>query len=167
MWAAKYCSILFSSTWNKLFILAHFLLCTNLGSPEINGNLFFLMNMYIHICIIDACAMIVLSLQLNWLRTVSLHDASCKHYTYNIIRLASKFLNCTHSLQNIAQKINKYATKHEINTMKVSSDNFTNLPVTFLFENYIEITKKFAMFFNILLNFLLWLCGSQVAWHKS
>ena len=37
----------------------------SLGSPEINGNLFFLMNMYIHICIIDACAMIVLSLQLN------------------------------------------------------------------------------------------------------
>ena len=39
--------------------------------------------------------------------------------------------------------------------MKVSSDNFTNLPVTFLFENYIEITKKFAMFFNILLNFFV------------
>ena len=41
--------------------------CTGitLGSPEINGNLFFLVNMYIHICIIDACAMIVLSLQLN------------------------------------------------------------------------------------------------------
>ena len=73
----------------------------------------------------------------------------------HIIRLASKFLNCTHSLQNIAQKIRKYATKHEINTIKVSSDNFTNLPVTFLVENYIEITKKFAMFFNILLNFLL------------
>ena len=27
------------------------------GSPEINGNIFFLMNMYIHICIIYACAM--------------------------------------------------------------------------------------------------------------
>ena len=25
------------------------------GSPEINGNIFFLMNMYIHICIIYAC----------------------------------------------------------------------------------------------------------------
>ena len=85
-------------------------------------------------------------------------DASCKHYIYNniqYIRLASKFLNCTHSLQNIAQKINKYATKHEVNTLKVSSDNFTNLPVTFLVENDIENAKKFAMFFNILLNFLL------------
>ena len=39
--------------------------------------------------------------------------------------------------------------------MKVSSDNFTNLPATFLVENYIEITKKFAMFFDILLNFFL------------
>ena len=28
-----------------------------LGSPEINGNLFFFMNMFIHICIIYACAM--------------------------------------------------------------------------------------------------------------
>ena len=28
-----------------------------LGSPEINGNIFFLMNMYIHICIVYACAM--------------------------------------------------------------------------------------------------------------
>ena len=34
MWAAKYCSILFSSTWNKLFILAHFLLCTATATAQ-------------------------------------------------------------------------------------------------------------------------------------
>ena len=28
-----------------------------LGSPEINGNIFFLLNMYIHVCIIYACGM--------------------------------------------------------------------------------------------------------------
>ena len=67
--------------------------------------------------------------------------------------MASKFLNCTRSLQNIALKIKKYATKHEINTIKVNSDNFTNLPVTFLVENYIENTKKFAMFFQYFVEF--------------
>ena len=35
MWAAKYCSILFSSTWNKLLILAHFLLCTSCTRQKI------------------------------------------------------------------------------------------------------------------------------------
>ena len=29
----------------------------SLGSPEINGNIYFLMNMYIHVCIIYACVM--------------------------------------------------------------------------------------------------------------
>ena len=32
MWAAKYCSILFSSTWNKLFIPANFWLCTAMAA---------------------------------------------------------------------------------------------------------------------------------------
>ena len=70
---------------------------------------------------------------------------SCKHYTYNkydILRLPRKFLNCTRRLRKIALKIKKYATKHEINTIKVSSDNLTNLPVTFLVENYIENKKN-------------------------
>ena len=113
------------------------------------------MNMYIHICIIYACAMNCTQSPTVLITHGQPCDTSCKHYTYNIIRLASKFLNCIRSLQNIAQKINKYATKHEINTINISSDSFTNLPVTFLVENYIENTKKFAMFFNILLNFLL------------
>ena len=111
--------------------------------------------MYIHVWIIYACGVNCTQSPTVLITHGQPYDASCIHYTYNIIRLARKFLNCTHSLQNIAQKIKKYATKHEINTMKVSSDNFTNLSVTFLVENYIEITKKFAMFFNILLNFLL------------
>ena len=38
-------------------IFYHYLSRISLGSPENNGNIFFLMNMYIHICIIYACAM--------------------------------------------------------------------------------------------------------------
>ena len=38
-------------------LIALFLANQILGSPEINDNLFFLMNMYIHICIIYVCAM--------------------------------------------------------------------------------------------------------------
>ena len=113
------------------------------------------MNMCIHICIIYACVMNCTQSPTVLITNGQSCDTSCKHYTYNIIRLASKFLNCIRSLRNIALKIKKYSTKHEINIMKVSSDNFTNLPVTFLIENDIESTKKFAMFFNILLNFFL------------
>ena len=99
-----------------------------LGSPEFNGNIFFLMNMYIYVCIRYACGINCTQSPAVLIKHGQLSDTSCKQYTYNILRLASKFLNCTRSLQNIAQKINNYAAKHEINTMKVSSDNFTNLP---------------------------------------
>ena len=75
--------------------------------------------------------------------------------------MASKYLNCTSSLRKIARKINEYATKHEIDTTKVSSDNFTNLPVTFLVENDIENTEKFGIFFNILLNFFCDYAGAR------
>ena len=54
------------------------------------------------------------------------------------------------SLQNIAQKINKYATKHEINTMKAYSDNFTNLPSHFFsrkrYRKYGKIRNVFQCF---------------------
>ena len=111
-----------------------------LGSPEINGNIFFIMNMYIHVCIIYACVMNCTQSPTVLITHGQPCDTSCKHYTYNILRLASKFLNCTRSLQNIAQKINKYATKHEINTIKVSSDNFTNL------QNFTKNSQCFSIF---------------------
>ena len=56
-----------------------------LGSPEINGNLFFIMNMYIHICIIDACAMNCTQSPTVLITHGQPCSTSCKHYTYNII----------------------------------------------------------------------------------
>ena len=82
------------------------------------------------------------------------------------LRLASKCLNCTRSPEEMVQKLHKYDWKHKINTLKVNSDNFSKLPVTFLGENNNENQVKFAKFFNILLNFSLWLCVVQVAWHN-
>ena len=66
----------------------------------------------------------------------------------------------------MVQKLHKYDWKHKINTSKIDSDNFTKLPVTFLGENNNENQVKFAKFFSILLNFSLWLCVVQVAWHN-
>ena len=85
---------------------------------------------------------------------------------YIFLRLASKCLNCTRSPEEMVQKLHKYDWKHKINTLKVNSDNFTKLPATFLGENNNENQVKFAKFFNILLNFSLWLCVVQVAWHN-
>ena len=85
---------------------------------------------------------------------------------YIFLRLASKCLNCTRSPEEIVHKIHKDDWKHKINSLKIDSDNFTKLPVTFLVENNTENRVKFAKFFNILLNFSLWLCVVQVAWHN-
>ena len=85
---------------------------------------------------------------------------------YIFLRLASKCLNCTRSPEEIVQKLHKYDWKHKINALKIDSNNFTELPVTFLVENNNENQVKFAKFFNILLNFSLWLCVVQVAWHN-
>ena len=81
---------------------------------------------------------------------------------YIFLRLASKCLNCTRSPEEIVQKLHKYDWKHKINALKIDSDNFTKLPVTFLVENNNENRVKFAKFFNILLNFSLW-----YAWSRS
>ena len=66
----------------------------------------------------------------------------------------------TYSLQNIALKIDKHATKLEMNTINISSHNFANILVRSYptIENDIDNTEKFAFqqtFFNMLLNFLL------------
>ena len=104
------------------------------------------MNMYIHVCIIYACGMNCTQSPTVLITHGQPCETSCKHYTYNILRLASKFLNCTRSLQ-----INKYATKHEINTMKVSSDNFTNLPVIFWWKTISEIRKNSQIFSTLII----------------
>ena len=120
------------------------------------------------------CVFILVSLclQLYWLRAVQFNarsacDASMfTSCIYIFLRLASKCLNCTRSPEEIVQKLHKYDWKHKINSLKIDSDNFTKLPVTFLVENNTENRVKFAKFFNILLNFSLWLCVVQVAWHN-
>ena len=80
-------------------------------------------------------------------------DASCLHHIF--LRLASKYLNCKCSPEEIVQKLNKYAGKHKINTSRINSDNFTKLQATFLGENNTENGAKFVKFFNNFLNFLL------------
>ena len=116
------------------------------------------------------CVFILVSLclQLYWLRAVQFNarsacDASMfTSCIYIFLRLASKWLNCTRSPEEIVQKLHKYDWKHKINSLKIDSDNFTKLPVTFLVENNNENRVKLAKFFNILLNFSLWLCVVQV-----
>ena len=116
--------------------------------------------------------LVLLCLQLYWLRAVQFNarsacDASVfTSCIYIFLRLASKCLNCTRSPEEIVQKLHKYDWKHKINSLEIDWDNFTKLPVTFLVENNNENRVKFAKFFNILLNFSLWLCVVQVAWHN-
>ena len=116
--------------------------------------------------------LVLLCLQLYWLRAVQFNARSAcdalmfTSCIYIFLRLASKYLNCTRSPEEIVQKLHKYDWKHKINSLEIDSDNFTKLPVTFLVENNNENRVKFAKFFNILLNFSLWLCVVQVAWHN-
>ena len=104
--------------------------------------------------------LVLLCLQLYWLRAVQLNarsacDASMfTSCIYIFLRLASKCLNCTRSPEEIVQKLHKYDWKHKINSLKIDSDNFTKLPLTFLVKNNNENWVKFAKFFNILLNLI-------------
>ena len=70
------------------------------------------------------------------------HVYSC---IYILLRLASKYLNCTRRPHEIVQKLHKYDWKHKVNTSKIDSDNFTKLPATFLGENNNENQVKFAV----------------------
>ena len=137
----------------------------SLGSPLIDG-IFLVQKMCIYSCV---------TLQLYWLRAVQFNArsacdtsmfTSCIYKIYIFLRLASKCLNCTRSPEEIVQKLHKYDWKHKKNSLEIDSDNFTKLPVTFLVENNHENRVKFAKFLNILLNFSLWLCVVQVAWHN-
>ena len=56
-----------------------------LGSPEINGNILFLMNRYIHVCIIYACGMNCTQSLTVLITHGQACDTSCKHYTYTHI----------------------------------------------------------------------------------
>ena len=51
------------------------------GSPKINGNLFYLMNMYIHICIIYSCGMNCTQSPAVLITHGQSKETSCKHYT--------------------------------------------------------------------------------------
>ena len=118
-----------------------------IGSPVIDG-IFFVMH----------------AVQFN--ERSACHASMFTSCIYIFLRLASKYLNCTRSPDEMVQKLHKYDWKHKINTSKIDSDNFTKLPATFLGENNNENQVKFATFFNILLNFSLWLCVVQVVWHN-
>ena len=59
--------------------------CFTLSSPKINGNIFFLMNMYIHVCIIHACGMNCTQTPTTLITYGQPCDTSCKHYTYRIL----------------------------------------------------------------------------------
>ena len=120
--------------------------------------------MCIYSCVTLSTTLLIRAVQFN---AQSACDASMfTSCIYIFLSLASKCLNCTRSPEEREQKLNKYGWKHKINTLKIDSDNFTKLPATFLGENNNEIQVKFAKFFNIFLNFSLWLCVVQVAWHN-
>ena len=131
-----------------------------LGSPLIDG-IFLVQKMCIYSCVTLSTTLLIHAFQFN---ARSACDASMfTSCIYIFLRLAGKCLNCTRSPEWMVQKLHKYDWKHKINILKVNSDNFTKLPATFLGENNNENQVKF---FNILLNFSLWLCVVQVAWHN-